>query len=469
MNEELVKLFHKMTKESNLLLIDGAKDFAMYKGIAMRDSSQSKDARVHLPFCLIPTEFPREWFEYVYNLQKSINLVLYKVAHSKELLKECLLGTIEADEFTRNIFNIFEAVIDSDSMQMSLGVIRSDYLLNCDHTGKINGIKQVENNTMAVGFGGISPMLKDLYRHVLEKLKWKHYYNLPDNKSCEGIAKGMVAAWCIYGKQNAVFLFVVEEATYNIYDQRLLEYKILEYDKNIEVLRCTFKDLRTCLKKKNKKLYVYEKEVAVVYFRVGYVPEHYEPEDWKIRLLIEQSAAIKCPSVGLHLAGTKKVQLFLSQRGILEKFIDAKTAEKLREVFAYQYSLEEENESIISKAVNYPDAFVLKPEREGGGNNLYGLDIKKFLLGEEPAKKNSYILMERINPPASPNCIIRSNRVPETCLVHSEVGIYGVILGNKDQLYRNETVGHLLRSKPIKANEGGVSSGNGAVDYPFLV
>lgn len=47
---------------------------------------------------------------------------------------------------------------------MSLGIIRSDYLLNCDESGKINGIKQVENNTIAVGFIGVSPMLRDLYR-----------------------------------------------------------------------------------------------------------------------------------------------------------------------------------------------------------------------------------------------------------------------------------------------------------------
>lgn len=37
--------------------------------------------------------------------------------------------------------------------------------------------------------------------------------------------------------------------------------------------------------------------------------------------------------------------------------------------------------------------------------------------------------MERINPPGLPNYIIRSNSEPESCLVHSELGIYGVILG----------------------------------------
>lgn len=56
----------------------------------MRDLSQSIDARVHLPFCLLPTELPQKWFEYVYNLQTSINLVLHRIAYSKEALQECL-------------------------------------------------------------------------------------------------------------------------------------------------------------------------------------------------------------------------------------------------------------------------------------------------------------------------------------------------------------------------------------------
>lgn len=62
------------------------------------------------------------------------------------------------------------------------------------------------------------------------------------------------------------------------------------------------------------------------------------------------------------------------------------------------------------------------------GNNLYGSNMKTILEGDDLTRK-SYILMERINPPALPNYIIRSNNEPDSCLVHSELGIYGVILG----------------------------------------
>lgn len=49
-------------------------------------------------------------------------------------------------------------------------------------------------------------------------------------------------------------------------------------------------------------------EVAVVYYRSGYQLEAYPSEkEWDVRLLLERSQAIKCPSIHYHLAGTKKV------------------------------------------------------------------------------------------------------------------------------------------------------------------
>ncbi|MFS7925323.1 putative glutathione synthase [Helianthus anomalus] len=41
--------------------------------------------------------------------------------------------------------------------------------------------------------------------------------------------------------------------------------------------------------------------VAVIYFRVGYVPTDYPSKsEWKTRLLIEESSVIKCPSISYH-------------------------------------------------------------------------------------------------------------------------------------------------------------------------
>ena len=55
-----------------------------------------------------------------------------------------------------------------------------------------------------------------------------------------------------------------------------------------------------------------------------------------------------------------------------------------------------------------PERFVLKPQREGGGNNVYGEDIKPFLESIRTSKeRNAYILMDRIQPPVTKNYMVR--------------------------------------------------------------
>lgn len=459
--------------DKNLILVsEWAKDYAVSKGILMRSHEYSKDTRVLLPICVVPSVVPEKWFHLANELQPYLNEVLFKISHSREFLKSCLARIVEVDEFTANIFKIYEAIEDEDSNQLTLGLIRSDYLLDSDSSGNIIGIKQVENNTIAASFGGLSPSIQDLHKYILSRLGKKSLINqLPANNSVSELSIGLVAAWRAYGSPSAVVLFIVEENTLNICDQRALEHTIIELNSSIEILRYSFKDLRTSVKLKGKILFVEDKEVAVAYYRTGYVPKDYEKKDWKIRLLIEQSHAIKCPSVGLHLAGTKTVQSLLTSPGVLEKFIDPDIAERLRQVFANQYSLnkEKEGDKAIIYGIENPNKYVLKPEREGGGNNIYGSEVRTVLDNIKTTnERDAYILMERINPPFLPNCIIQRDQLPEMQDVICELGIFGVILGNKKQIMLNNSAGHLLRSKRCFQDETGVAAGFGALDSPLL-
>ena len=48
-------------------------------------------------------------------------------------------------------------------------------------------------------------------------------------------------------------------------------------------------------------------EVSVVYYRAGYTPDDYPSEaQWDARLLVERSAAVKCPSIDYHLTGNHR-------------------------------------------------------------------------------------------------------------------------------------------------------------------
>lgn len=55
----------------------------------------------------------------------------------------------------------------------------------------------------------------------------------------EGLCGGMIEAWKIYGNKSAVILFIVEDVTYNICDQRFHEFKIREMNPDVKVLRKT--------------------------------------------------------------------------------------------------------------------------------------------------------------------------------------------------------------------------------------
>jgi glutathione synthase len=52
--------------------------------------------------------------------------------------------------------------------------------------------------------------------------------NYPINNSLVEIAAGLADGWRAYGKNEAVVLFVVQENERNVFDQRLLQYELLE-------------------------------------------------------------------------------------------------------------------------------------------------------------------------------------------------------------------------------------------------
>lgn len=168
------------------------------------------------------------------------------------------------------------------------------------------------------------------------------------------------------------------------------------------------------------------------------------------------------------------------------------------------YPLDESSElgrTGLKLAYEHPERFVLKPQREGGGNNVYRGDIPGFL--DELARSDSqrrdqgkgqgqgspkahegYILMSLIQPPEGlKNALVRAGDLqPKIGEVVSELGIYGVCLyrapsrGGRDgqegrtcEILHNNMAGHLLRTKGRESDEGGVAVGFSVVDSPFLV
>lgn len=139
-----------------------------------------------------------------------------------------------------------------------------------------------------------------------------------------------------------VILFVVEDVTYNICDQRFHEFEIRRQNPKVRVIRRNLTQLAaTARLDLNMELIVDNYVVSVVYYRSGYEPGQYPSQkEWDVRLLIERSLAIKCPSIQYQLAGTKKVQETLAKPGMVARFLkDEETAAKVREIFTGTQSM----------------------------------------------------------------------------------------------------------------------------------
>mmetsp|Transcript_16942 Transcript_16942/g.51038 ORF Transcript_16942/g.51038 Transcript_16942/m.51038 type:complete len:272 (+) Transcript_16942:807-1622(+) len=268
---------------------------------------------------------------------------------------------------------------------------------------------------------------------------------------------------------------VVQPAERNVTDQRGIE-ACLWRSHGVPLVRMTMAEVEAAgkLSGPERRLLLPDgAEASVVYFRAGYTPNDYPTErEWSGRELLERSHAIKCPSIGQHLAGTKKVQQLLADEAALARFAGgAEEAALLRTCFAGLYGLDEGGGEAVQAAVRdalaAPAGYVLKPQREGGGNNLFDEELAEALrtMGEE--ERSGYILMERIRPPTAPAVLMKGGQlVAGECA--AELGVYGVFLGDGQRTVLNRAAGHLLRVKQASVNEGGVVAGFAALSSPLL-
>lgn len=362
-------------------------------------------------------------------------------------------------------------------------------------------IKQVEFNTIASSFGGLSTRVSELHSYLLSVDAYPQgsqsvitAASLAKSKSIPLLAAGLAKGHAAYGKPKTenplCVVFLVQDTERNVFDQRHLEYMLLARH-GVRAFRVPFSKIRSYTKLDNERNLLYTPphassqtwEVSVVYFRAGYAPSDYTgPADWESRLHIERSSAIKCPSILTHLAGSKKVQQVLAtpHSPHLARFLpdEAKAAGVLK-TFAPIYPMDRSEAGLEARRLAQDSGtamrYVLKPQREGGGNNVYRKAIPEFLKQEAESHWPAHILMEMIEPPALTNSIFRNGEVQNGGVI-GELGVYGVCLWKSkkngeglEQIFENYESGYLLRTKGDQSEEGGVAAGFGAVDSCCLV
>ncbi|KAL8155381.1 hypothetical protein AgCh_000675 [Apium graveolens] len=425
---------------------------------------------VHAPVALLPTAFPESHWKQACELAPIFNELVDRVSLDGKFLQESLSRTKEVDAFTSRLLDLHSKMLEMNKKEdIRLGLHRSDYML--DEQTKL--LLQIELNTISSSFAGLSCVVSELHRSLINSYKQNlglDSKRVPTNIAVTQFAETLAKAWTEYDNPRAAVLFVVQHEERNMYDQHWFSL-ILNEKYKITTIRKTLAEIDAQGELQPDGTLVIDGEaIAVIYFRAGYTPTDYPTEsEWRARFLMEQSAAVKCPSISYHLVGTKKIQQELAKPGVLEQFLENKDdIAKLRKCFAGLWSLEESN--IVKDAIERPELYVMKPQREGGGNNIYGDDVREALLRLQMERTNedaAYILMQRIFPVVAPTILMRDGSCHKDSAV-SELGIYGAYLRNKENVIMNDHAGYLMRTKVSSSNEGGVAAGFAVLDSLYL-
>ena len=508
-------------------LVQLASSYCASNGILMgaRDKATNKPLGANIyepaPFSLHPTLLPKAAFERAYDMAVPFNNVVHRAASRYQgWLRGAVKTAAEGDrDFTGKMLKLADDVVKRGRVQkVALGLLRSDYMLHCaDDSSGANAADakkqfdeaiplQVELNTIASSFGCLSSKITMMHQHI-ESLGGAMTGEgiLPDNGAAEGIAEGLAMALKEYERQRkeqqadpideVVVVMVVQPGETNSVDQRDLEF-LLQQKHGVRLIRRSLYELATASNFADdsaedfngRELIIPDGDktvaAAVVYYRAGYTPNDYPTiMEWDGREKVEHSSAIKCPDIFYHVFGTKKVQQVLAEPQVLRQFCESDEEEKLlSSSFAGLYALGEGDDSAaIEAALANPHGFVLKPQREGGGNNLYDDDLVKQLKSMSYVERGAFILMQKIMPPSVPGKLVRGGEIVYEGPCVCELGVFGITLRcyddeeaegtsrKGDGIILNKVVGHILRSKSVRTDEGGVAAGYAFLSSPRVV
>jgi glutathione synthase len=436
---------------------------------------------------------PKDLFEQVCDLAGVFNTLVEVVASRPEALKGTLALAAANDAFTKRLVDIYNEVLSGPRpwvARRSLAVNRSDYMFD----EATRSLLQVELNTISSSFGAQSTLMAEMHEQVLSKFRSLQHkveidpLSVPYHDTVGDIVGAFAAAVGEYSERRSreseseslpydsgrsVVLMVVQDDERNILDQQILEQALWKKHK-VKIIRRTLAEIQEqgSLNEANGVLTLSGNiEVAVTYLRAGYSPLDYKTEvEWGARLMLEQSQAYKCPSIAYQLVGSKKIQQYLAEESVLEEFLNSREdCEKLRRCFANLWGLDDlgdgKTKEVVAHAKQNPHLYVLKPQREGGGNNLYDEELRRAL--EEEGDLSAYILMQRIVSPIYRSYLLRNGECTEAETL-SELGIYGISLFDDGREIINKCSGALVRTKLASSNEGGVTAGYSCLSTPYL-
>ena len=408
---------------------------------------------VHAPFSLTPYQLPSSLISQLQIHTQWSSLLFWKVAQNSDFLREILEPTAKVDEFVRFLLSL---IPNEKRQDQQLLINRNDFLFERKENGELQPL-QVEFNTISASFAHLSGRVTALHQQLQQENILKAA-PLPHD-AIAGFASGIKETIENLGWQDAALLMLVQPKERNWFDQMGLFAALSQ--RGVRVVRATLVEVHQKGKLKNGDLWVGPQRIGVVYFRAGYAPGDLPDEDSRsARRMLEASSAVLVPEASMQLAGTKKIQQVLADSSILSEFVPESVADQLKAYFAMMFGLEEEVEGRPAREFLAENAeqYVLKPQREGGGNNVYGAEIRDFLTSLPKSEDRAWIAMKRIEAETAESLLVVQEQAQSRQSI-SELGIFGLLRAQSGDLRMNMPVGHLVRTKASNVNEGGVVAG----------
>ena len=477
-------------------LVNEAKDYQITHGSLLKvveyETESSVPARP-VGVSILPTPFPRKCWEEAVELQHIFNELYMRAASDEEWLYSVIGPLIQHDSLVAALWNVYLEVKKAGKVQnIVCGLFRSDYMLHQTPDCPDPFLKQVEMNTFSCAGAAHAQRVADMHSHLKLIRDPGHASNsskdlrFPGNTNVKAVVSMLKAAHEAYtpGGTKArpkCILMPVQPYNFNIADERPIEYGLRDF--GIPCYRCEWRAAldRTTLAEDRTLLFrptfaQTEYEVTVVYYRAGYAAEEYRDLGMEARLRFELSRAIKSPDVLTNLTTFKAVQQALTQPGAVERFVPAEKAEKVRKTFMPMLTMDSSPAGLEARAIALDPKqavnYVLKPNLEGGGHNIYRSDIPNFLSSKSKESWHKYILMRLIEPPPSIGTLMMPQDLYHGATV-SEVGILGACLWERKdgevEIKLNDSAGWNFKTKPAEVDEMSVVKGFGCFDCPLLV
>uniref|UniRef100_A0A914HPU0 Glutathione synthetase n=1 Tax=Globodera rostochiensis TaxID=31243 RepID=A0A914HPU0_GLORO len=424
-----------------------------------KEHPTKSDVSTIAPCSLFPSPFPRQPFEQALAVQKAMNELYFRIGTDFEFLQEAYKDVIEADEHFRNMMDMLKSVHE-EGIKQPITVIfqRADYMLNVikGQNGEepTYEIKQLEVNCGSIAGTSLDRHATEL-NHVMLKKAGFHAApeDLPENWPDKAQIESIKMAWELYGNPDAIVVIMITNISQTVFDARFFETELDRIsDGKIKVARVTLSGCAIrCSLDENSNLLLDGREVAVLnsrYSALGFMPGVHV---MNVRKMIERSQAIKIPSAFVGFSCSKKVQQLLAEQGMVERFFP------------------NENDAETDAIAN-PNNYVLKTNMECGECNYFDEQLANKLKEITPAKRPYYVLMQKLRPMPIKNIMIHPFTPSKIDTMVSELGVYGVLLGNMltKEVKHNVQQGHLLKTKLETANEGGITKGTAVHDSPIL-